>query len=481
MSGPFQASPLRPDDLAGRKVTVMGLGLFGGGRGLTEALCRWGAQVTVTDLADEKKLAPSLAALGGLPVRFVLGSHRTEDFLEADLVFVNPAVPRDAPLVNLCRERGIPLETEMNLFFKLFPGKICGVTGSNGKTTTTRLIGEIARREMPRTLVGGNLGVSLLPDAGSALPTDWAVLELSSFQLEDLSSLSRRPEVSVVTNVSPNHLDRHGSYRRYLECKKVILEQPPSEGWAILSGNDPVVRSWGAAPGRRTAYFGRATTILPGAPGVWVLSDGQVVVRGIAGASGGGSEPSVIFRRSDVQLRGDFNLVNAAGAAAAGLAIGISPGAILLGVRAFPPVPHRLELVHGEGGVEFFNDSIATTPESTICALETLGPRVILIAGGYDKGSSFRDLGRVIARRTRAVILIGKTANAIQKAIAAADRSLPVFLETTLADAVRRARGLAESGDRVVLSPACASYGMFVNFEERGEQFTRLVRGQPAL
>jgi len=170
-------------------------------------------------------------------------------------------------------------------------------------------------------------------------------------------------------------------------------------------------------------------------------------------------------------------VVNAAGAAAAALAIGASPQAILHAVRAFPPVPHRLELVHTDGRVEFFNDSIATTPESTICALETLGPRVVLIAGGYDKGSSFRELGRVVARRTRAAVLIGKTASAIQKAIAAADPSLPVFLEATFADAVGRARGLAEPGDRVVLSPACASYGMFVNFEERGDQFTRLVRG----
>jgi len=365
----------------------------------------------------------------------------------------------------------------MNLFFKIFPGKICGVTGSNGKTTTTRLIGEIVRRELPSTLVGGNLGGSLLLQAESASPADWAVLELSSFQLEDLSSLSRRPEVSLITNVSPNHLDRHKSYGRYLRCKKVIVEPCASAGWAILSGNDPVVRSWGGAAGRTAAYFGRATSILPGAPGVWALQDGVVVARGLPGFPSMGSEAAPLFKRSDVQLRGDFNVVNAAGAAAAALAIGASPQAILHAVRAFPPVPHRLELVHTDGRVEFFNDSIATTPESTICALETLGPRVVLIAGGYDKGSSFRELGRVVARRTRAAVLIGKTASAIQKAIVAADPSLPVFLEATFADAVGRARGLAEPGDRVVLSPACASYGMFVNFEERGDQFTRLVRG----
>src|SRR5262245_19184701 len=286
MSGIFQARPLRPQELAGRQVTVMGLGLFGGGRGLAEALCRWGAVVTVTDLSDEKKLARSLAALKDLPIRFVLGQHRPEDFDRADLVFVNPAVPRDAPLVTRCRERGVPLETEMNLFFKLFPGRICGVTGLNGKTTTTRMIGAMAAREMPRTLVGGNLGKSLLLEAESARQEDWAVPELSSFQLEDLASLERRPEVSVITNLSPNHLDRHGSYRRYQECNKVIVEPAGPGGWAILAGTDPVVRSWGGSAGRRTAYFGRSTTVLPGPAGVWVLPAGQVVARGMPGVPG---------------------------------------------------------------------------------------------------------------------------------------------------------------------------------------------------
>ena len=469
--GLFSPQSLEPADLAGRKVTVMGLGLFGGGRGLAEFLCGAGARVTVTDLATEARLAPSLAALQGLPIRFVLGGHREEDFLGADLVFVNPAVPRTAPLVRLCAERGIRLETEMNLFFKLCRGKTCAVTGSNGKTTTARIIGEIVAGEFPGTRLGGNLGRCLLDEAASIGAQDRVVLELSSFQLEDLASIDRRPQVSLITNLSPNHLDRHGTYQAYLDAKRVALEGP---GWAVLCGDDPRVRSWGASAGRQTVYYGRAAGVLASAPGAWVLEDGGVVARGLPGLPPEGT--ARLFGEEDLRLRGRFNLVNAAGAAACSLVLGASAAGVLEGVRRFRPVAHRLELVHSEGGVEFYDDSIATTPESAICALDALGPRVVLIAGGYDKGSSFAELGRSIARRARAVVLIGKTAPKIHRSIEAARGTLPVHQETSLAAAVTRARALAGPGDRVVLSPACASYDMFVNFEDRGDRFARLAR-----
>jgi UDP-N-acetylmuramoylalanine--D-glutamate ligase len=492
----FSPDPLDPQDLAGRRITVMGLGLFGGGAGLVEFLCGAGARVTVTDLAGEKKLAPTLAALRNLPIRFVLGEHREEDFLGADIVFVNPAVPRKAPLVRLCRERGIRLETEMNLFFKLCPGRICAVTGSNGKTTTTRLIGEILAAEFPGTRVGGNLGKCLLSEASRTAPSDRVALEMSSFQLEDLASIGRRPEVSLITNVSPNHLDRHGTYEAYLDAKKVILEgtDPSFEGRfrgsqrsssntgsvpgnhreaAVLCGDDPLVRSWASSTPRRAAYYGRAAAGLPEVPGAWVLPGGDVVAQGLDRGS-----PGVVrlFDAGDLRLRGEFNLINAAGAAAASCLFGASAEGVLDGVRRFQPIPHRLELVHEEDGIEFYNDSIATTPESVICALEALGPRVVLIAGGSDKGSSFEELGRAIARRAISLVLIGKMAPAIRRAVEAASPSIPVHDETSLEGAVRRARAIARPGDRVVLSPACASFDMFANFEDRGNRFTRLVR-----
>jgi UDP-N-acetylmuramoylalanine--D-glutamate ligase len=476
----FSPDPLATEDLAGLRITVMGLGLFGGGAGLAECLCSAGARVTVTDLAGEKKLAPTLDALRGLPIRFVLGEHREEDFLGADMVFVNPAVPRKAPLVRLCRERGIRLETEMNLFFKLCPGRICAVTGSNGKTTTTRLIGEILAAEFPGTLVGGNLGKCLLSEVSRIEPRDRVILEMSSFQLEDLASIGRRPEVSLVTNVSPNHLDRHGTYEAYIEAKKVILERSDRAAGAgasaeavVLCADDPLVRSWSASTPRRVSYYGRAAAGLPADPGAWVLPGGDVVARGLDGGAAGIVR---LFDAGDLRLRGEFNLINAAGAAAASFLFGASAEGILEGVRRFRPIPHRLELVHEEEGIEFYNDSIATTPESVICALEALGPRVVLIAGGSDKGSSFAELGRAIARRAISLILIGKMAPAIRRAVEAASPSIPVHDESTLESAVRKARAIARPGDRVVLSPACASFDMFANFEDRGNRFTRLVR-----
>jgi UDP-N-acetylmuramoylalanine--D-glutamate ligase len=444
----------------------MGLGLFGGGRGLTEFLCRSGADVTVTDLRDAATLAPSVAALEGLPVRWVLGEHREEDFLGADTVFVNPAVPRENPLVVRCRERGIELDTEMNLFFKLCRGRICAVTGSNGKTTTTALAGAMLRRAFATTRVGGNIGVSLLGEVEEIGPEDWVVLELSSFQLEDLAALARRPEVALVTNLSPNHLNRHGTYAAYLAAKRVILE---GRGWAVLNGDDALTRSWAAGTGRRVCYFGRAAVARPRARGVWFEGD-EV-------AFAAGATRRVLFTRADIALKGDFNLVNAAGAAAAAIAAGCPPTDVLGAVREFRPIEHRLELVRELDGVEFYNDSIATTPESTLCAIAALGPEMVVIAGGSDKGSSFAPLARALARRTRGVVLLGATAPRIAAALFDARAGIPVRRAGTLEEAVHAARELARPGDRVVLSPACASFDMFTHFGERGRRFKEIVAG----
>lgn len=463
----LSSKPLRREDLAGVRATVMGLGLFGGGRGLTRFLCDSGASVTVTDLRDATTLRPSISDLDDLPIRWVLGEHRQDDFLRADVVFVNPAVPRDAPLLELCRQKGVPLESEMNLFFKLCRGRICAVTGSNGKTTTASLAGAMFREVFPRARLGGNMGVSLLPGVGEISPEDWVILELSSFQLEDLASIQRRPDIALITNLSPNHLDRHGSYEEYLEAKRVVLEASGPDQQAVLLGDDAVLRSWATRTDRRLTFYGRAGQVLPRAPGVWVR-DNTVVRPGPAGEI-------ALFRREDLALVGRHNLVNAAGAAAAALAAGCSTEAILKGVQSIRPIEHRLELVREHEGVRYYNDSIATTPESTLCALEALGPDVVLIAGGSDKGVAFTRLGQAVSRRTRAAVLLGRTANAIQAAIRDADEEHPVEIASSLEHAVRRARALALPGGCVILSPACASYDMFTHFAARGELFKRLV------
>jgi UDP-N-acetylmuramoylalanine--D-glutamate ligase len=453
----------------GRKVTVMGLGLFGGGKGLTEFLCGLGADVTVTDKRTAEILAPVVEEISHLPIRWALGGHREEDFLGADLVLPNPAVPRDADLLRLCAARGIPLDTEMNLFFKYCPGRICAVTGSNGKTTTTSLAALMAAKRWPGTRAGGNLGRSLLPEVESIAPGEWVVLELSSFQLEDLASLERRPEVSVVTNLSPNHLDRHGTYGAYIAAKAEVLRPAGAPNAAVLNGEDPLVRSW-ASPHRRTLYFGRTARVTPRASGVWIDEEGGEVF------SSSGGQRAFLFRASDLRLPGRFNLLNAAAAAAAALAMGVGPGEIAAAAAEFRAVEHRLEPVLERDGVTYVNDSIATTPESTIAALEALGPAAVFICGGSSKGCSFGALGLALARRARAVVLLGETAEAIRAAIPGRRGGPAIASATDLADAVAKASALARPGDRVILSPACPSFDMFVNFVERGRRFKEIVR-----
>jgi UDP-N-acetylmuramoylalanine--D-glutamate ligase len=458
-----------PASLAGRKVTVMGLGLFGGGEGATRFLCRHGAIVTVTDKRSRDVLEPTIAELKDVPVRWVLGEHREEDFTGADLVIPSPAVPRDAPLLELCRRRGIPLDTEMNLFFKHCAGRICAVTGSNGKTTTTTLVGAMASRRWPRTLVGGNLGRSLLPDVESIADGEWVVLEVSSFQLEDLASIERRPEISLVTNLSPNHLDRHRTYEAYVAAKREILRSSGPADTAVLNGEDALVRSWGGAR-RKTFYFGRANRVLPAASGVWIgADDAPVFLR-----DGGAEVP--LFEARDLALPGRFNLLNAAGAAAAAWAMGVDGRSIREAVHSFRAVEHRLEPVVEHEGVRYLNDSIATTPESTMAALEALGPNAVVICGGSSKGCSFRALGHAIGRRARGAVLLGQTAEAIREHIPRRRGGPEVRMATSLEDAVMHARDIARPGDRVILSPACPSYDMFVNFVERGRRFKDIAR-----
>jgi len=447
----------------------MGLGVFGGGSGVTRFLCARGAEVTVTDLLDREALAGSVEALSDLPVCWRLGEHREEDLLGADMVVVNPAIPRTAKLVERCRTAGVRLETEMNLFLKLCPAPIVGITGSNGKTTTSSLLAAMASTEEPRVWLGGNLGRSLLPVIDEIDPNHRVVLELSSFQLEDARAIDRRPDISVVVNLSPNHLDRHGSYESYLEAKQEILRDGPSPNLAVRNVDDADCALWAERTTRSVVAVSVDRRKLPGGGIHADLAAGVVTVVDAQGAG------ETLFRREDLRLVGDFNVSNAALAGAAALGMGVSYDAIAAGVRAFEGVRHRLELLASVNGVRYYNDSIATTPESTIAALEALGPDVILICGGASKGASYDELGATARRRARAVIVLGTTAEEIAAAIGHADGGPEIAPAEDLPAALGVARRLARPGDRVVLSPACASYDQFRNFQERGELFRHLV------
>jgi len=433
-------------DVAGKRVTVLGLGRFGGGVGVVKWLCSRGARVTVSDQAPAEKLAESVAALAGLDVTLHLGGQEPGDFTTPDLLVVSPAVAPEAEALRLAEDAGVPRTTEINLFIARCPARIVGVTGTVGKSTTTAMIGEALATRLP-THVGGNIGRSLLGELARIQPDHAVVLELSSFQLDQLPEIGISPRVALVTNLAPNHLDRHGTIEAYGRAKKNIFRYQKPGDVLLLNAADERTRNWGeAAPaGVRVEYFDPA------------------------------GEPF------DLSVVGGHNQANAQAAWAAARQFGIERAAAAGALKAFAGLEHRLQFVAEKDGVRFFNDAKCTTPEGAIVALESFPPRsAVMIVGGYDKHVSFQALGAALATRAKAVVTVGATAAAVAAAVAADQgvNQAPVIPATSFEQAVTLARQAASRGDVVVLSPACASYDMFLNYEQRGLRFVELVKGQ---
>jgi len=461
---------MNPANLSGLKVTVMGLGLFGGGAGVTRYLVDQGAVVTVTDLRDADLLSKSLAQIEDLPVRLVLGGHDQRDFIDTDLVVVNPAVHPNAPFLLMAKENGVKVESEMNLTLKnLDKMRIIGVTGSNGKTTTSCLTYEILKGAGKKVWLGGNMGGSLLPKMHKINQEDIVVLEMSSFQLEMSGLAGLGPDVGIVTNITPNHLDRHNSFEEYIDAKLQIFVKA---NIAVLNANDEVSVERLKKANIRKIYFSSKEDLEEG----YFISDNSIVER-IDG------NESQLINIKDVKLPGVFNLENIMAALASARAIStpevLRESACNAAAR-FKGVPHRLEIVVTRDGVKYINDSIATTPESCLAALDAVEGDIHLIAGGYDKGVALNSLGEGVVKRTKSVYLLGATASKlnveIQKAIdrlgiAAHQIKHVKSLETAVKDAAR----CAKAGSTVLLSPGFASYDQFVNFEERGECFRKSV------
>ena len=463
-------------DFTGCRVTILGLGVFSGGVGSARYFAARGATVTVTDLKPAEALRTSIDTLSPWSIRYVLGEHREEDITGADLVVVGPAVRDDSPFLRLARERGIPLTTEINLVFENCKRPIIGITGSNGKTTTTRLAASLFRSVDPATLEGGNLGRSVLNDIDDQESASPVVLELSSFQLHRLAWIRRSPGVAVVTNLSPNHLDWHGTFDAYEEAKQHIVRYQSERDRVVLNADDERLRGWASLCPGRVTWFSMSRPVESGC----YLRDGQVVYRDAEGESDSRVERTVCPLDS-LRLPGPHNQANLLAAVTVACLEGIPSPVIQSTVETFRGVEHRLEKVGDIGGVSYYNDSACTTPASTVTALRAFNKPVVLIAGGYDKGTAFDEMAAEIGRSSRAVVLIGATGGAIETAIKTAIRETratdgpDIARAETLNDAVRQCAGLARPGDVVVLSPGCASYDMFTNFEERGQRFKAAV------
>lgn len=451
-----------------RRVTVMGLGRFGGGIAVTRFLVQRGAVVTLTDLASETDLADSLKALAPYkPDRLVLGQHDERDFRDTDCIVVNPAVKPNNPFLQIAAAAGVPFTSEMNLFWTLQRGHIVAVTGSNGKSTTAAMIHAILQEAGFRVRLGGNIGRSLLDDVDDIQETDWSVLELSSFQLLALDRLKPRPDVAVVTNFSPNHLDWHGTLEHYREAKQTLLRYQTPNDVAVLNADDLEVSRWSTLADR--LCFGEHKE---NGEGVFADSrDSSLWKTRIGGIT------EIIPLGDWLNVPGRHNHRNAAAALAAAMSIGATLPAVKTALKQFKGLPHRLQFVNETAGRRFYNDSIATTPESVAMALAAFTTPIILIAGGSDKGIDLSAFASQISEQAKAIALMGETGPRLQRHLM--EQQVPasrVRVCRTLEETMTWAMEQSEAGDVILLSPGCASYDWFQNFADRGEKFTRLAK-----
>ncbi len=459
-------------DFRGKRVTVMGLGSFGGGIGAVRFLARQGARVTVTDLKPAGELSAALAQIADCPgVEQHLGEHRDADFRETDLVVASPAIPKESKYLQLARDAGVQVSSEMNLFWERNRGRTICVTGSNGKSTTAAIIHALLSAGTQTAWLGGNIGKSLLPVADEIQPADWVVLELSSFQLEDLAELKPNPLVAVVTNFTANHLDRHGTVDAYRAAKQNILRWQTDDRFAVLNQSDPDVATWRTSA--RKLWFGREDE---GRQGMFAIGFDTYKRRALYRF---GPREQVLPLGRWLSLPGMHNFQNALAATCTALLLEATPVQIEAALTRFEGLPHRLQLVAETAERKFYNDSKATTPEAALLALDAFRSPVVLLAGGYDKGLDLAELARgIVARRAKGVALLGQTAEKLKELLRQFDPDgrMPAKIHVTLEAAFQWAAAQSAPGDIVLLSPGCASYDWFPNYEARGEEFTRLAR-----
>jgi UDP-N-acetylmuramoylalanine--D-glutamate ligase len=444
-------------DLNGKRVLVVGLGKSGVASALF--LKAHGARVTVSDTKTGDELHSEIPVLLDHGITVETGGHGERTFRGQDLIVVSPGIPLDAPALVQARALGGSVIGEIELAARFLRGTIIAITGSNGKTTTTTLTGEIMTAGGFSALVGGNIGTPAIALAERATPESVIVLEVSSFQLETIHSF--RPKVAVILNVTPDHLDRHRTFEAYVDAKARILENQQSADLAVLNAADPTCVRLAARTKAQVFWFSRQKEVQQGA---WVF-DGSILFRD-------GARQREIMLVSEIPLKGAHNLENVLAAVCAGVLMGCAPEKIRQAVREFKAVEHRLEYVATIRGVDYYNDSKATNVDATIKALESFPANIHLILGGKDKGSDYTLLDDLLRQRAKRVYTIGAAAAKIESQI----KGVEVVHADTLENALRKANAVAEPGDVVLLAPACASFDQFKNYEQRGQVFKEIVR-----
>ncbi|HET9840166.1 MAG TPA: UDP-N-acetylmuramoyl-L-alanine--D-glutamate ligase [Candidatus Angelobacter sp.] len=446
-------------ELKNKRVLVVGLGRSGAASAFF--LEEHGARVIVSDSKSEAQLQGDVPALLDRGISIETGQHGERTFRDQDLIVVSPGVPSDQPQLQHARSLGIPVIGEVELAYRFLQGKVLAITGSNGKTTTTTLVGEILKKSGKKTLVGGNIGTPVISLAGKSTADSLVVLEISSFQLESIEQF--RPWIAAILNITPDHLDRHHTFQAYVDAKLRIFENQQASDFAVLNADDPVCVGLKDKVKSTLLWFSRRQRLENGAGAF--LSGDQIMFRR------NGQEQAVLSR-SDIDLKGEHNLENVLAAVAMTMVAGCKPEQVRQAVKEFRAVEHRLELVATVNGVTFYNDSKATNVDATVKALESFPGNIHIILGGKDKGSDYSVLNPLLRERVKRVYLIGAAADKIGGQVQGAAE---LVRSNTLDRAVRQAFDAAKPGDVVLLAPACASFDQFENYEQRGRVFKELV------
>jgi UDP-N-acetylmuramoylalanine--D-glutamate ligase len=449
-------------DVKGKRVLVVGLGKSGVASAIF--LKDRGARVSVSDAKTEDQLRSAIPVLldRGIPVE--TGGHGERTFRDQDLIVVSPGVPSDVPQLEKARAAGIPIIGEVELASRFLKGHIVAITGSNGKTTTTALAGEVIGMGGYEMLVGGNIGTPAISLVAEATSDTYNVLEISSFQLESIQTF--HPQIAVILNITPDHLDRHHSFDAYVLAKARIFENQTERDHAVLNADDPTCVGLPGKTRAQVHWFSRKQEVDRGA----LVRDGRIFWR----AADGDQE---VMPVSAITLKGAHNLENVLAAVAVGAIVGCEPHRIRRAVEEFKAVEHRLEYVATINGVEYYDDSKATNVDATIKALQAFPGNIHIILGGKDKGSDYSVLRELLRARAKRVYTIGTAAEKIEAQIAS---SAPVLRAETLETAVKRAAESAAAGDVVLLAPACASFDQFESYEHRGRVFKQAVQALAA-
>ena len=447
--------------IRGKKALVIGAAVTG--IPVVEQLCKMGAFVTLNDKKTKEEIVEMLGDIDLNKVRIVGGEHPSELAEECDFIVVSPGVPLDMPIINRARELGVEVIGEVELAYRLTSTPIAAITGTNGKTTTTALLGEIMKESGRGTFVTGNIGRAMIAEVDNAMPEDVFVLEASSFQLE--STVDFRPRVSAILNIRPDHLDRHKTFENYIDAKCMVFRNQKPGDFALLNKDDPETYKVADRVLCKRLFFSRKEILEEGA-----FVENDCIVIKLDGRI------DRIIEIDEIFIPGPHNIENALAAALMAYLLGVKAEVIRRVLRDFKGVEHRIEFVDEINEVTYYNDSKGTNIDASKVAVLAMSRPIVLIAGGYDKGSEYDEFVETFDGRVKDLVLIGVTADKIEKTAREYGFN-NIHRASSFEEAVAMCSNLAKPGDCVLLSPACASWGMFKNFEERGRIFKSLVKG----